>query len=633
MKNIKKMVSVLLFTIMLLSMFPIFHANAASGVAAKMDDFYEKVKFVDKGDYQYFRGGREIASTCHGFACDLWFHVFGYDVYQNKSYTTKNQNDFTADAIKKFFQSEGRIGDIVRTQGAWIHSYVIRDITDKNVRFYEYGGDKGYSYGAHEITLSYKQLANRWGKGTFYNRTTSYYFLYKINDNIYSEVDGIKVTFDANNGNVSPKEIKVDKNGVVSELPSPTRDGYVFAGWYTNKSGGEQIKSNFEPKQNITLYARWKINISLDANGGAIYTSDGTNKGSKYRYTILSGPMTRDVPTCVRDGYTFKGWYTKKTGGDMVRYCNDLNAHTTLYARWDNNTRDSNRDVFKKGINYVIYSYNSDQALTAAGKEKYARVVQEPYTKSNYQIWTCSYSDDGVYSFTLKADPSLALDARRNGSRRYAAGNPLQVVKESRSTILFLDVNLNPQQMFTAIYRTTINGRRLYSLHSVASGRALDVTGASKADGAAIQTYPYHAVDGKGDYGLGQLFYFYEEKSAPVFSKNSAEPATTATWTSNSVSDITATDAQINGKVAFNKTTRCLEGGFYLGTSADNLVKVSKHDTVDIKIGTGGEKQWFKMSKYGQTLKPDTTYYYCFYLKDSAGNEYKSEVKSFKTKK
>lgn len=47
-------------------------------------------------------------------------------------------------------------------------------------------------------------------------------------------------------------------------LPTPTRDGYEFLGWYTSASGGTKVGdggTSYTPSGNITLYAHWEKNI------------------------------------------------------------------------------------------------------------------------------------------------------------------------------------------------------------------------------------------------------------------------------------------------------------------------------------------------------------------------------------
>lgn len=68
-----------------------------------------------------------------------------------------------------------------------------------------------------------------------------------------------QITFSPEGGKVDPKSKKVEYKKP-TDLPTPTRNGYAFEGWYTQKNGGgEQYYSNVtEITGNITLYAKWK---------------------------------------------------------------------------------------------------------------------------------------------------------------------------------------------------------------------------------------------------------------------------------------------------------------------------------------------------------------------------------------
>jgi len=75
------------------------------------------------------------------------------------------------------------------------------------------------------------------------------------------------VTLDANGGNVSPTSITVRQGNTYNSLPTPTRSGYTFDGWYTAANGGTQIISstpvNLSSNQS-TIYAHWVKDISMD---------------------------------------------------------------------------------------------------------------------------------------------------------------------------------------------------------------------------------------------------------------------------------------------------------------------------------------------------------------------------------
>ena len=70
------------------------------------------------------------------------------------------------------------------------------------------------------------------------------------------------VTFDPNGGSVSQTTKTVTYTDYYYELPTPTRTGYTFKGWYTQATGGTQITETTEVTNpsNHTLYAIWEAN-------------------------------------------------------------------------------------------------------------------------------------------------------------------------------------------------------------------------------------------------------------------------------------------------------------------------------------------------------------------------------------
>lgn len=140
------------------------------------------------------------------------------------------------------------------------------------------------------------------------------------------------VTLDPNGGRVSPASKVVTYGKTYGTLPTPTRTGYDFDGWYTRQSSGIKVDKNTSVGTNppTTLYAHWKgktYTVSLDANGGTV--------GMKSR-TATYGSEYPALPAPTRTGYSFDGWYTQKTGGTKV---DDNTTVTTaanhiLYAHW-----------------------------------------------------------------------------------------------------------------------------------------------------------------------------------------------------------------------------------------------------------------------------------------------------------
>ena len=151
------------------------------------------------------------------------------------------------------------------------------------------------------------------------------------------ELKTYTVTFNATGGATPTASMSVTYGSTYGTLPTPTRTGYTFDGWYTSMSGGTQITSSTTVAitANQILYARWTANtytIAYNANGGTGAPAAQT----KAHDVALT--LSTTVPT--RTGYTFQGWAISASGA--VAYAPgasfNVNADTTLYAVWEKAT-------------------------------------------------------------------------------------------------------------------------------------------------------------------------------------------------------------------------------------------------------------------------------------------------------
>ena len=75
------------------------------------------------------------------------------------------------------------------------------------------------------------------------------------------------------------------------------------------------------------------VTVTLDANGG---TMDGNSTATR---KVESGKQIGTLPTPVRDGYNFLGWYTATEGGSLVEAGTTATADMTIYAQWSLKTK------------------------------------------------------------------------------------------------------------------------------------------------------------------------------------------------------------------------------------------------------------------------------------------------------
>ena len=137
------------------------------------------------------------------------------------------------------------------------------------------------------------------------------------------------VTFNANGGSVSTASKTVTYNSTYGTLPTPTRSGYTFNGWYTATSGGTKIieGTTVSITSNQTLYAQWQSSTSCYrvASSQGIGCTNGPNgTGGSCTYYLTSG-----IPN------QFYIRVTDKTdqSGDMFWH---VDWYRGVSAAWDN---------------------------------------------------------------------------------------------------------------------------------------------------------------------------------------------------------------------------------------------------------------------------------------------------------
>ena len=172
----------------------------------------------------------------------------------------------------------------------------------------------------------------------------------------------LDVTYSANGGQFADGNNvmlgQTDSNGIARQPLAPTRDGYVFAGWYYHSDGTDQVDFN-QPivggGDHVTLFAAWTpvkqdktVEILYVANGGTFFDDNETMQGVTDTDGIARLPLQ---PT--REGYDFLGWSYDRDGNDPVDFTKAIVAgsgHATVYAQWKQNNEKTVLYVANGGV-------------------------------------------------------------------------------------------------------------------------------------------------------------------------------------------------------------------------------------------------------------------------------------------
>lgn len=261
-----------------------------------------------------------------------------------------------------------------------------------------------------------------------------------------------KIKFDANGGTLPPKKKMADLtmvNGVAKALTanqftySDANGKYIFLGWTLDpkapnsildsevdfmnsaKLTGDEIlqklgidnvydipttDANGVPE--ITLYAVWRNEYNINYVLGDTYGTTAYMPSGEYctGYTYGGAQATYTLPTPVREGYTFAGWYKDaKFKTKVTAITNKMSGDITLYAKWT-------------GLKYTVtFNANAPEGTKAAGKTANAAMVYgtaKALTKNGFKVngyRFVGWSTTPYGSFQVGED-SLAEDAANYGN-------------------------------------------------------------------------------------------------------------------------------------------------------------------------------------------------------------------------
>lgn len=258
-----------------------------------------------------------------------------------------------------------------------------------------------------------------------------------------------KLTFDANKGSCSEASRMVKYDSTYGILPTATRIGYTFDGWYTLENNGVKVTKDtvMQSVYGETVYAHWNANsynIRFDGNKASSGSMD-----AEYVLYDETKPLTANAYK--KTGYTFTGWNTKADGSGKTYHDEDnvLNLATngviTLYAQWSANHYSV---VFDRNhatggvVGAVSMIYDQSRQLPANG-----------FTRTGYQFDGWNTKADG--SGQSYKDKAYVTNLATSGvTTLYAQWKPLT---DTRYTVYYAYEGI-PGQQNTGWFETQRRG-------------------------------------------------------------------------------------------------------------------------------------------------------------------------------
>lgn len=178
----------------------------------------------------------------------------------------------------------------------------------------------------------------------------------------------VRIDFDANGGEFNTEgehfSIGIVGAGFVEPEFEPTRYGYRFAGWYSDKEGYNEYTFSTYPVENATLYAGWD-RVNAEFSYVSYYVNGELNSIKPFKKTEQVTPLT------VEQGVTYSDWYIGPDMRDRYTF-GAATANISLYA----SCATQGLEISTAGVvtgysgsqtDIVIPNYNNGVAVTSIG--------------------------------------------------------------------------------------------------------------------------------------------------------------------------------------------------------------------------------------------------------------------------
>ena len=229
--------------------------------------------------------------------------------------------------------------------------------------------------------------------------TIEFDFNNKINSDIslYAKfnIKTFNISFNTNGGG-NIESIKVEYNSKFN-LPTPSKDGYIFDGWYKEETFVNRFTNDNIVDNDLVLFAKWKVNtytystISFNSNGG-----------SPVDEMLVLNDSTISIPLSVKESNILEGWYLDSSFNTPFDNKTIIDKDITLYAKWkDANSVESYSVKFDPDNGSGIIN-------ELVEKDHYALMAEEPL-KEGYIFVNWVDENNIPFNFNTRINTDINL--------------------------------------------------------------------------------------------------------------------------------------------------------------------------------------------------------------------------------
>lgn len=219
------------------------------------------------------------------------------------------------------------------------------------------------------------------------------------------------LTFNANGGSVSTASKVVASGAQYGTLPTPTRTGYTFAGWYTAASGGTKIATTtVMGASNVTVYARWTANTNTK-----VTVRHNTMNYDGHTYTLAE---------------TVSATGTTNSTIQLTSYKKSYTGLTYSYGKVGGSTTTSTT-VLANGSRVIDLYYTRNEAKLMTGDE-----INDLMTPYYTTATTINFTREPIPSNKVSGATVVSTSDSKYKAYMYMDGGTLYVSPESAGVMM-----------------------------------------------------------------------------------------------------------------------------------------------------------------------------------------------------